>query len=232
MRGVFVTGTGTGVGKTIFSAGLAWALGKKGVGVGVMKPFATSQSIYSKKYRSADVAMLAKGAGTSESDAELNPVFYRLAAAPMMAAELLNQPPPDLNKVLSMLRALAARHEFMIVEGIGGIAVPVTPTHSVADFIKLTGLPVIIVTSPFLGTINHTLLTISACAQHGLRVFGVAVNMMPRRPNIVEEKIPETLARISRLPVVGIIPRLSSPSPATVGKIILKEFDLDRLLAL
>src|SRR5438067_762040 len=86
MRGLFITGTGTGVGKTAVAAGLAWALRKKGLDVGVMKPFATADRIFSKRYRSSDTAILARAAEASEPDHDLNPFFYRIAASPLMAS--------------------------------------------------------------------------------------------------------------------------------------------------
>lgn len=231
MRGVFVTGTGTGVGKTIFAAGLAWALRQKNIDVGVMKPFATSDKIFSKRFKSSDTALLARAAAAKETDAELNPVFYRVAGAPLMAAAIANRPLPSIRGVLNTLRSVAARHEFIVAEGIGGVLVPLTSRHSVIDFIKLSGLPVVIVTTPFVGTINSTLLTVRMCLARGLRIAGLVISMMPRNPSRVEEATPKVLATISKVPVLGSIPRLSRADYILVGKIIQKEFDLEPLLS-
>ena len=100
MRGVFVTATDTGVGKTVFSAGLAWALRVEGHDVGVMKPFATSGRIFSKQFRSKDAALLANAAGANEKDYELNPSFYNIPASPMMATMLSSRPAPRIDAVI------------------------------------------------------------------------------------------------------------------------------------
>lgn len=231
MRGVFVTGTGTGVGKTVFAAGLAWALRQKNIDVGVMKPFATSDKRFSKRFRSSDTALLARAAAAKETDAQLNPEFYELAAAPLMAAALTKSPLPSIPRVLNNLRSIAAKHEFIVVEGIGGVLVPLTSRHSIIDFISLSGLPVVILCTAFLGTINSTLLTVCACRKRGLRIAGLVVSMMPRKPSLVERATPEVLASLAKVPVLGIIPRLTQPDYISVGKIILKGFDLEPLLS-
>ncbi|HEU4606057.1 MAG TPA: dethiobiotin synthase, partial [Nitrososphaera sp.] len=92
MRGLFVTGTSTGVGKTAVAAGLAWALRRQRINVGVMKPFATANRAFSKQYRSRDAALLAKAAGVYDTDSELNPFFYSLAASPLVASQLGREP--------------------------------------------------------------------------------------------------------------------------------------------
>jgi Dethiobiotin synthetase len=129
MRGVFIAGTDTGVGKTLFAAGLAWTLRKRSFNVGVMKPFATAERVSSRKYRSSDVAILAKAANATEGDSELNPVFYEVGASPLMAAEMTGKPPPVIQTVLRSLRNLSRKHEFLIVEGIGGVMVPLTSRY-------------------------------------------------------------------------------------------------------
>jgi dethiobiotin synthetase len=232
MRGLFVVGTGTGVGKTIVSAGLAWALRRRKIDVGVMKPFATSSRIFSDKYRSADVAMLARAAHAKEEDVELNPVFYKKAAAPLVAAELTSQPPPVLEQVLRSLKKLASKHEFTIVEGIGGVLVPLTHHQFVADFAQGSELPLLIVTTPVLGTMNHTLLTVEACRKRRLQMAGLVVNMMPKNPSPVEKSTPDFLAKLAKLPVLGTIPLLTSPNYLAAGKAIEASVDIEALISL
>lgn len=225
MRGVFVTGTGTGVGKTMVAAGLAWALRQRKVDVGVMKPFATADRAFSKKYRSEDTAILAKAAGATETDDELNPFFYQAAASPLMASQMLGKPSVDLDKALQMLQNLAGRHDFLVVEGIGGIMVPLNEKQYVADFAKLAGLPIVVVSTPQLGTLNHTLLTVQACRKYGLDVKGIIVNMMPKKPSAVEQRAPEAIARLSGIPVLDTLSFSKSANYVTIGKTI-KSVDL------
>jgi dethiobiotin synthetase len=123
MRGIFVTGTDTGIGKTIIAAGLAWALRKKGVDVGVMKPFATANKVFSKKYRSQDTSLLARASVVNDDDYEINPFFYPIAASPLTATELKYGPPVNSRSALQKLKNLGKKHQFMIVEGIGGIKI-------------------------------------------------------------------------------------------------------------
>lgn len=232
MQGVFITGTGTGVGKTAVAAGLAWALRRRKVDVGVMKPFATGDRFFSKKYRSQDTAILAKAAGASEPDHELNPFFYRAAASPLMASQIKNEPPVSIAKALAAFQNLAYKHDFLLVEGIGGIMVPLTEGQSVADFAKLAGLPVLIVSQPRLGTLNHTVLTIMACQKFSLDIKGIIVNMMPKKPNTVEQRTPEMIERLSGVPVLGVLPFSKASNYMIIGKALEKAVDLDRLLSM
>ena len=230
MRGLFVTGTSTGVGKTAVAAGLAWAL-RKQTDVGVMKPFATANRPFSTKYRSEDTALLAKAAGVKDSDREINPFFYTLAASPLVASQHRNQSPPDIEEALRALQGLARKHDFMIVEGIGGIMVPLTENESVADFAKRAGLPAVIVSTPALGTLNHTLLTVMACKEFGIDIKGIIVNKMPKKPNIVEKKAPEVIERLAGVRVLGVLPTLQSANHSAIGKVVEKTVDLDGLLS-
>src|SRR3712207_2032485 len=98
MRGIFVTGTDTGVGKTAIAAGIAWAMRKQKLDVGVMKPFATANRVFSKRYRSQDTALLARASAVNDQDWDLNPFFYSIAASPLSATELKYGPPVDTEK--------------------------------------------------------------------------------------------------------------------------------------
>ncbi|AFU58687.1 dethiobiotin synthase [Candidatus Nitrososphaera gargensis Ga9.2] len=230
MRGIFVTGTGTGVGKTAVSAGLVWALRRHKVNVGVMKPFATANRTFSKKYRSQDTAILAEAAGVDDPDSELNPFFYSVAASPLLAWQLRREPPTSIENALQVLQNLAKKHDFMVVEGIGGIMVPLTENESVADFAKRAGLPAIIVTTPVIGTLNHTLLTVMACKEFGINIRGIIVNKMPKKPSIAEQKAPEMIERLTGIRVLGTLPFSKSANHTIIGKILEKIIDLDSLL--
>jgi dethiobiotin synthetase len=231
MRGIFITGTGTGVGKTAVSAGLAWTLRSKEVNVGVMKPFATANRMFSKKYNSRDTAVLAKAARVEDLDGELNPFFYSVAASPLLASRLKHQPAPHIEKALQALRNLARKHDIMIVEGIGGIMVPLTVNQSVADFAKEAGLPTIIVTTPVIGTLNHTFLTVMACRKFGINIMGIIVNKMPKKPSVAEQKAPEMIERLMGIRILATLPFSKRPNHTAVGKMLRKAIDLDSLLS-
>ena len=112
LRGVFITGIDTEIGKTEIACGLAWVLRKNEIKVGVMKPFATSSKIYSKDYKSQDTAKLAKAAGVGDPDETLNPVFFPLTASPLMAAEISHKP-INLKKVIEKFMFLKKKYDFM-----------------------------------------------------------------------------------------------------------------------
>lgn len=230
MKGVFVTGTGTGVGKTLVSAGLAWALRKRKISVVASKPFATAKKAYSSKHRSPDTAMLAEACGATEPDEELNPFFFKMPASPLMAAQILKEPPVDVHGALFPLKKLGIMHGFVVVEGIGGIMVPLTESEFVADFARLAGLPVVIVTTPQLGTVNHTLLTVRVCREFGLDIAGIIVNMMPKNPSAVEKNTPRTLERLSTVPLLATIPFMKKPSYRQAAGALERQGAVDRLL--
>ena len=232
MRGIFITGTNTGVGKTIVAAGLVWALRKRKIDVGVMKPFATANRVFSTKYRSQDTAILAKASRVSDPDNELNPFFYSIAASPLVASELKHEPPIIVEKALQALQNLGRRHDFLIAEGIGGIMVPLTANESIAGFVKRAKLPLVIVSTSMLGTLNHTLLTVMACKEFGLDVRGIILNKMPKKPNRVEQKTAEVIERLTDMEVLAILPVSKSVNYAAIGKVLEREMDLDKLLSI
>jgi dethiobiotin synthetase len=230
MHGIFVTGTSTGVGKTIIAAGLAWAMRKRKIDVGVMKPFATANRVFSRKYRSQDTAILASASRVNDADSELNPFFYPIAASPLVASELKHEPPINIEKALQTLQNLGMKHDFLIAEGIGGILVPLTENESVASFAKRAELPLVIVSTSSLGTLNHTLLTIMACKEFGLNIMGIILNKMPRKPNMVERKTAEVIERLTDIKVLAVLPISKDVNYATIGELLENEIDLDKLL--
>jgi len=129
MSGIFVTGTDTGVGKTVVAAGIAGALRKDGIDVGVMKPVATGipQKI---GFKSHDSELLAKTAGAKDPENEINPIFLPLEASPLTASQLLNKD-IKLEEIFSAFQHLTSKHEFLVVEGIGGVMVPIKENYFV-----------------------------------------------------------------------------------------------------
>lgn len=231
MHGIFVTGTSTGVGKTLVAAGLAWALRKQKIDVGVMKPFATANRVFSKRYRSQDTALLARASAVNDHDYDLNPFFYSIAASPLSATELKYGPPVDTEKALQKLKKLGKKHHFMIVEGIGGILVPLTENESVADFAKRANMPLIIVSTPALGTLNHTLLTIMACKKLRLKIAGIILNKTSKKPDMVEQKTAPILERLTNIKVLAQIPFSKQANYVSIGKLVEEKLDIEMLLS-
>ena len=232
MHGIFITGTSTGVGKTTVAAGLAWALRKRGIDVGVMKPFATANRVFSKKYRSEDTAILAKASQVNDPDSELNPFFYSIACSPLVASKLKREPPVSIDTALQRLQNLGRKHDFLIVEGIGGIMVPLTESESVASFARLTQLPLLIVSTLKLGTLNHTVLTVMACRQFGLNIRGIIMNKMSKKNNIVQQKTVEAIERLTDVKVLAVLPVSKSVHYDVVGRMLEKATQMQKLLSM
>jgi dethiobiotin synthetase len=209
-KGIFIIGTDTNVGKTLISASLGWKLSKKINKICMMKPFATGNGVYSKTFRSEDVAMLHKSIYIDELDENINPYYFPLACSPYMAAELLQMEQLDLDYALKKYEYLRGKYEFLILEGIGGLLVPLNSNSTLLDFIKLTKLEVIIVSTPFVGTLNHTMLTVKECKSNGISIRGIIVNKMPMLPNLIESRTPSFIEKLTMVPVIGVVPYLES----------------------
>ena len=206
--GIFITGTDTGIGKTLITASLAWKFSKSIRKICVMKPFATGVSIHSKHYNSEDLAILAKAIKLEEKQENLNPYFYPLPCSPFMASSLLNLHPPALGFAFEKFKFLQKKYDYLIVEGIGGVMVPLDNKNTLLDFIKLTKLGVIIVATPKLGTFNHILLSVKICQSNDIPIKGIVINKMPNHPSQIEEEVPRYIEEFTELPVLGIIPTI------------------------
>ncbi|MCS7141633.1 MAG: dethiobiotin synthase [Candidatus Nitrosocaldus sp.] len=217
MGGVFVTGTDTGVGKTLVTAAIVHALRRDGIDAVGMKPVATGVD-RDALLKSMDAEIIARYSGMDRSEYELvNPVFLAVEAAPYMASIMLRQE-IDMERVFSAYRRLRERHEFLVVEGIGGVMVPIRKGYYVVDLIKDMGLPALIVARARLGTINHTLLTIDACRRRGVEIVGVVMNMVDHG-NPVEANAGSMIQELSSVPVIGSIPLLTNPVDAYIDSI-------------
>jgi len=200
-KGIFVSGTDTGVGKTIVAAGLAWALRKKGLCVGVMKPFQCAGQ---------DARILKKYTQTNDPLELINPYFSNKPLAPYVAFRAL-----DMQKIFCAFRELKKRHEFIIVEGIGGLFVPIKKNYLVAHLIKDLDLPLLIVSRGGLGTLNHSLLTLKQAQDFGLEVKGIVINNFEiRKADISFKTNAQVIAEISKRPILGILPKCKNEREA------------------
>ncbi len=218
-KGIFITGTDTGVGKTIVSAAIIRALIKKGIKVGAMKPMETGCAKTEDRLLPSDGMFLKEMAEMNDSIDLITPIRYEHPLAPMVAAELENRP-VNLDSAFRAYNTLSERYELMVVEGAGGLLVPITKlkiqslklkTYFFSDLIKDLGLPVIVVVRPTLGTINHTLLTIREAERCGLEVTGVIINYSCPPENTAAEKTnPDVLRELCPVPIIGILPYIKN----------------------
>ena len=206
-KGIFITGTDTGVGKTIVASALARLLRDQGVNVGVMKPVTSGCREENGLPVSEDASLLAWSAGVAGVDPDMAPYLLRLPIAPAEAARREGVR-IDFQKIADSLTRLSSRHDFVIVEGAGGLMVPLAGGLLIADLIKHLNLPVLVVARPNLGTINHTLLTCFTASQLGIDVKGVVINNYPETPEIAEEMAPQLIASLAGVPLLAVLPHL------------------------
>ncbi len=227
-KGYFITGTDTGVGKTLVAGGLAALCGKNGRDVGVMKPVATGCNCIDGALVSEDAVFLKNAAGTADEYEIINPVRFEQPLAPTVAARL-NNTTIDLKKIHAAYAVLRKRHDFLIVEGVGGLLVPLGDHYFVSDLIGDMGLPLIIVCRPALGTINHTLLTIASARERKLKIAGIIINESSDGcDETVKRTNREELARFTGIPVLGDIPFLKGFDMQNVDRELLANIFSDK----
>ena len=186
MRGVFVTGTGTEVGKTVVAAVARPRRRRRRAGrSAVFKPAVSGLDDYAAAERlaeqpSSDHELLRLASGSDQSDDEIAPYRYGPAVSPHLAAEMAGEP-IDPERLRAAARAAAEGADLLVCEGVGGFLVPLTADYLVRDLARELALPVVIVASPGLGTINHTLLTLEAVRAAGLEVGAVVLTPWPDR---------------------------------------------------
>jgi dethiobiotin synthetase len=199
-KGVFVTGIDTGVGKTVIAGAIAAAIKAHGLDVGVMKPVATGAREIEGKLISEDAVYLKKIIGSTDDDDLVNPIRLKPASAPTIAASKTGVP-IDMENVWKAYKELADKHDFVVVEGIGGLMVPIDDNIFVADMALKMDLALVIVSKYYLGAINHTLLTLEYAKSRNLRIKGIIFNMLKNGEDFVGE-----IGRFSSSPVLGTIP--------------------------
>lgn len=204
-RGIFVTGTDTGVGKTIVAATLARLLRMNGISVGVMKPVTSGCREENGRLVSDDARLLCQAAGTELSD-DVAPYRLREAVAPADAARL-DGLRIDFSAIKASFDRLAAAYQYVIVEGAGGLMVPLSGGLLVADLARELELPLLVVARPGLGTINHTVMTCFSAQHLGLQVAGVIVNGMPDQPGLAEKGAPHQIGSLCGASVLGVWPQ-------------------------
>ena len=226
MAGVFITGTDTGVGKTFVARGIASALRDRGRRVGVMKPIETGCG-GGTTWRPADALALRAAAGSTLPLDRVCP--YRLDAplAPDVAARLENVR-IDPVAIVAAFRAIAQEHDVTLVEGAGGLLVPIRERYTMADLAGDLGLPLLVVVDSKLGAINHTLLTIEAAAARGLAVRGYVLNHASAADEAAATNA-SVLERCTATPCLGTI-RWAPSAERDPGAVVETAVDWNRLL--
>ncbi len=224
-RGIFVTGTGTEVGKTVVAAAIARTLAAEGRHVAVFKPCVTGldefpaadgticRPIGDKSSRRPDHEVLALAAGSGQSADEIAPYRYGPPASPHLAAALAGEE-IDPGRLRKAAAAAATGVDEIVCEGVGGLLVPLAPGYLVRDLAVDLGYPLVVVASPGLGTINHTLLTLESVRAAGLEVASVVLTPWPGQPTEIERSNRETIALVGEVEV-QTLPPLDLSAPET-----------------
>ena len=202
-KGLFVTATDTEVGKTLVTCGIARCLREEGVNVGVMKPVSAGGEV------SEDALLLKEAARTKDPLSLINPCHFRSPLAPYAAGHLEKRP-FSLRGILNAFHILQKRHSFLLVEGIGGVLVPLQKNYFVLNLIKAMKLPVLLVSRIGLGTLNHTLLTLSALQADQIPIHGILFNGLRGKGGLAEQTNPEILSQLSNVPILGVLPHRPS----------------------
>lgn len=207
-KGLFITGTDTEVGKTVIAGACATLLRSRGLRVGVMKPIATGcRNDIRLGLVSSDAEFLAACAETAYDLRVICPCCYVTPAAPFVAVRQEHRP-IDYDVISQSYRYIVENSDIVIVEGIGGLLVPLTQKVTVADMAGAFGLPLVIVGRTGLGTINHTLLTLEVAHARGLKVAGVVLNGYdPNGATLAEETAAEIIAKVGKIPPPIVVPR-------------------------
>lgn len=222
LRGVFVTGTDTEIGKSRVAAGLLHALAAQGLRTAGLKPVAAGTGLIDGRHCNEDVALLRSASSIAVNDAEVGPCQLATACAPHIAAELEGRR-IELSALTDAAHRLAKRADWLVVEGVGGFRVPFDDVHDSADLAVALGLPVVLVVGMRLGCLNHALLTADAIRAHGLTLAGWVGNTVdPSMPHR-ERNLHTLRMHLAPAPCLGVVPWLSQPSPEAVATFLAHE---------
>lgn len=225
-KAVFVAGTDTGVGKTIAAAAILSVLRDGGIDAVPMKPVQTGCATRRRSLVAPDLEFCLTAAGLEPAPADkklMAPCMFTHACSPHLAARLERRT-IDPGVVARSFSNLSARHEFVVIEGAGGLLVPIGSGRTMLDVIRRLAAPVVLVARPGLGTINHCLLSLQALRQAGIAVAGVIFNhSQPGKPGYIERDNVAAVASLGHVRILGslpFVPHLSklSRSPAAFAK--------------
>jgi dethiobiotin synthetase len=237
-KGIFITATDTGVGKTVVSAAIIGTLKRRGINAGAMKPIETGCSRVNGILEPGDGAYLKAAAGMDDPLELITPVRFEAPLAPYVASREEGIP-VAIGSIFKAFHTLCEKYEFMVVEGIGGVLVPLarsvtgkTPdTYFVVDLIKDLKLSSVVIARPSLGTINHTLLTVSRLLDDGIDVVGVIINFSKQPEGDIAEKTNhEALRDLCPVPIIGTVPYREDCSIESIDSNTLDCIDINSII--
>jgi len=229
--GLIVTGTDTGVGKTVVTCALIRALRRHGVAAVACKPVETGCAEMDDCLHPADGMALRAAADDALSLEEICPVRLAVAAAPLRAAREAGTI-VDIAAMTAAVARLRQGYPFTLVEGVGGLAVPLRPATTLLDWFHTLGLPALVVTTPRLGTLNHTWLTVHALHAAAIPVIGLVVNRFVAVANdpAVAHAVTD-LEELTGLPILGRLPDAGNPAAPAAWDRLAEHLDWRAILA-
>lgn len=233
MGAIFVTGTDTGIGKTMISCAIAAALVRRSVSVGVYKPVETGCESENGRLFGADARRLVAAAGGGQTTSSVAGYLFATPAAPLAAARKAGEAVDPLRLERDII-AIDRVHRVTLVEGAGGLLVPITADYTYLDLVRRLSLPVVVVVGSRLGCVNHALLTLSALENAGAQTLGYVLNSITidadDAPSVESNR--EMIAAFSRATCLGIFPHVrvgSRDDDAQLGRLAEASLDLDVL---
>ena len=228
-KGFFITGTDTGVGKTIVAGAVIKAINFLGFRAGVMKPIESGCGREGDVLIPFDGMFLKQTARIEEPITGITPCCLESPLAPLAASER-DMKEIDIDEIRRSFSLLEKKYEAMVVEGIGGLMVPIREDYYVMDVAREFGLPLLVVAKPGLGTVNHTMLTVRCALNEGLDVAGVIINYSQPPDNSLAEKTnPKLLGQICPVPILGTFPYLKNLDEDEIAKAAIKNLDIEAL---
>ena len=228
MKPLFITATDTDIGKTYVCAGLAHALKKMDINVGIMKPFACGDK-QKIGFSSNDLTILANAAMVDDAEDIINPFFFPIPASPYTAAKNLGVK-IDVKHVMECFRKLDEIHDIVLVEGIGGIMTPILKDYAIIDLIKDLMANTIIVTSSKIGTVNHTVLTCNMCKNMNIPIKGLIINNFDSTGYPIPE-LERDLNALTDLPVLCSLPHMKKFNLSNYSALIQEKMDISALVS-
>ncbi len=227
--GFFITGTDTGVGKTVITAAIIKALHVRGISACAMKPIETGCARIGNNLCPSDGMFLKKVAEMDEDMKYITPYCFETPVAPSLASGMEGKP-VSIDVIARRFNSLLKKYHTVVVEGVGGLLVPIKKDYFVIDLVRELKLPLIVVSRPSLGTLNHTLLTVNYALKEGINVTGIVVNFSrPPGGDISEETNPYMLQKLSPVPFIGTFPYLNNLRTETLEKTALKYLNIEML---
>lgn len=229
-NGLFITGTDTGVGKTVVAATLAYALNQRHLSFSYIKP--VESGVINRDYleKKSDAALVKRAGFLPETLEEIVPFTFREPLAPLLAArrEGINLSGKELRECI---KARIKPAKLTLVEGAGGLLAPLCPSYLIIDLIKDLQLPVLVVCRTSLGAINHTMLTLDRLRQEGIHPVGIIANHATATTGTAEDTFITQLKEFDQVTVFGELPFLGNPpSELQAWEKLTTHIDIDKLL--